>query len=166
LNAISRDARFAITALRRDPPFVAVAYLVEFDAEVALRFFIAGIFSALSLLALGLALFGVFSVRAHDVAQRTREFAVRMSIGATRDDIARSVLRDSLAIVLAGTGIGAFLAMYAGRQLDPWLFGVFYTDVRALVAAEVLLIGSALLASLAPALRAARSNPAEILRAS
>jgi len=140
--------------------------MATLDADVAARNFIAGIFISLGVLALGLATFGVFSVRAHDVAHRMREFAVRISLGATRAEIVRSVLRDSNVIVLAGTGIGAFLAMYAGRKLDPWLYGVFYTDVRALLVAEALLIAATLLASLAPALRAARSNPVEILRSS
>ncbi len=141
------------------------AYLARFDAEVAAGYFIAGIFIALGVLALGLSLFGVFSVRAHDVAQRSREFAVRMSIGATREDITRSVLRDTFVIVLAGTAIGAFLAMFVGRQLDPWLYGVFYTDVKALMIAELVLLATALFASLGPALRAARSDPVQILRA-
>ncbi|MGH7712461.1 MAG: FtsX-like permease family protein, partial [Gemmatimonadaceae bacterium] len=151
------------------PPRTVVhvaSYLAGLDREVALRYFIAGVFIAFGVLALGLALFGAFSVRAHDVAQRAREFAVRISLGATRGEIVRSVLRDNTVIVLAGTAIGAFLAMYAGRQLDPLLYGVFYTDVRALLVAELLLMATTLLASLAPALRAARSNPVEILRAS
>ncbi|MGQ0643664.1 MAG: ABC transporter permease [Gemmatimonadaceae bacterium] len=158
---LMRRARSAV------PPGAAIQitpYLAELDSEVAVRFFLAGVFIAFGVLALGLAMAGMFSVRAHDVAQRMREYAVRTSVGATREDIARSVLRDSLVIVLAGTGIGAFLAMYAGRQLDPWLYGVFYTDVRALVVAELVLIATTLLASLAPALRAARSSPVEILR--
>lgn len=54
--------------------------------------------------------------------------------------------------------------MYVARRLDPWLFGVFYTDVRALVLGELVLIAATLLASLIPALRAARSNPVETLR--
>lgn len=143
-----------------------VPFLASLNAELAIRYFIAGVFTALGFLALGLALFGVFSVRAHDVAHRSREFAVRISLGATRSQIARSVLRDSMVIVLAGTGLGAFLAMYAGRRLDQWLYGVFYTDVWALIVAELVLLATTILASLAPALRAARSNPVDILRAS
>jgi putative ABC transport system permease protein len=140
-------------------------FLAFVDAEVAIRFFIAGTFMALGAFALSLAVFGVFSVRAHDVAQRMREFAVRMSLGASRADIARMVLRDSVIIVLAGTAVGAFFAMYSGQKLDSLLYGVFYTDVGSLVTAELLLMTATLLASLAPALRAARSSPAEILRA-
>lgn len=140
-------------------------FLWELDTQVAIRYFMGGTFIALALLALGLAVFGVYSVRSHDVALRRREYAVRIALGSTDRDVARAVLRESLVIVLAGTGIGAFVAMYIARQLDPWLFGVFYTDVRALVLGELVLIGTTLLASLIPALRAARSSPVETLRA-
>ena len=150
------------------PPRVSAyvrPFLAELDAQVAIRYFMGGTFIALALLALGLALFGVYSVRSHNVALRRREYAVRIALGSTERDVARTVLRESLVIVLAGTGFGAFVAMYVARRLDPWLFGVFYTDVRALVLGELVLIATALLASLIPALRAARSNPVETLRA-
>lgn len=149
------------------PPRVAVQIdrsLAVLDTEIGVRYFIASVFVTFGLLALALAMFGTFSVRAHDVARRGREFAVRISLGATSATIARSVLRDSVVVALAGTGAGAFLAMYTARQLDPWLYGVFYTDVRALIVAEFALIATTLAASLAPALHAARSNPVDILR--
>lgn len=149
------------------PPRVSAyvrPFLSELDAQVAIRYFMGGTFIALALLALGLALFGVYSVRSHNVALRRREYAVRIALGSTERDVARTVLRESLIVVLAGTGIGAFVAMYVARRLDPWLFGVFYTDVRALVLGELVLIATTLLASLIPALRAARSNPVETLR--
>jgi hypothetical protein len=161
----SRLIRRARAALPPGGVLRVTSFLASLNAEVALRYFIAGVFIALGILALGLALFGVFSVRAHDIAHRSREFAVRISLGATSSQIARSVLRDSMVIVLAGTGLGAFLAMYAGRRLDQWLYGVFYTDVWALLVAELILMATTVLASLAPALRAARSDPVEILRA-
>jgi ABC-type antimicrobial peptide transport system permease subunit len=150
------------------PPRISVyvdRYLSQLDAQIAILYFLASVFVALGVLALCLAMFGVFSARAQDVARRTREFAVRISLGATDVMIVRSVLRDSVIVVLAGTGLGAFFAIYAARRLDPFLYGVFYSDVRALLLGEVLLVVTTLLASLAPALRAARSNPIEILRA-
>jgi len=150
------------------PPRVTVyiePYLSQLDAQIAIRYFIASMFVAFGVLALCLAMFGVFSARAQDVARRAREFAVRISLGATGAIIVRSVLRDSVIIVLAGTGLGAFFAIYTARRLDPWLYGVFYSDVRALLLGECLLVVTTLLASLAPAMRAARSNPIEILRA-
>ncbi|MEW5918128.1 MAG: ABC transporter permease, partial [Gemmatimonadota bacterium] len=168
-TASESPARLARRARSALPPHVApivAPYSASLDSQVATLYFIANTFVAFAVFALGLALFGVFSVRAIDVAQRNREFAVRMSLGATRGNIARSVLRESTAIVLAGTAVGAFVAMYFGRRLDDWLYGVFYTDVRALVLAEALLIATTLAASLVPALRASRANPVESLRAS
>jgi hypothetical protein len=161
-------AQLGLRARNALPPRVAVhvdRYLSQLDAMIAIRYFIAGLFVAFGVLALCLAMFGTFCVRSQDVARRAREFAVRISLGATGATIARSVLHDSVVIVLAGTGVGAFFAIYAARRLDPWLYGVFYSDVRALLLGEFLLVVTTLLASLAPALRAARSNPIEILRA-
>jgi putative ABC transport system permease protein len=168
-NERAMQTRLTLRGRDVSPPHGVVSvrpYLAAESSQVAILYFIAGTFIALGRFALSLALFGVFSVRAHDVAHRMREFAVRMSLGASHSDIARLVFRDTMVIVLAGTGIGAVLAMYAGYRLDQWLYGVFYTDVRALLVAEFLLITTTLLASLAPAFRAARSNPVEILRAS
>lgn len=161
-------AQLSLRARSALPPRVSVSvgkYLFQLDAMVAIRYFLATLFIAFGVLALCLAMFGTFCVRSQDVARRAREFAVRISLGATSTMIVRSVLRDSVIIVLAGTGIGAFFAIYAARRLDPWLYGVFYSDVRALLLGEFLLVVTTLLASLAPALRAARSNPIEILRA-
>lgn len=161
-------AQLGLRARSALPPRVSVyvdRYLAHLDAMIAIRYFIATLFIAFGVLALCLAMFGTFCVRSQDVARRAREFAVRISLGATSATIARSVLRDSVIIVLAGTGVGAFFAIYAAHRLDPWLYGVFYSDVRALLLGEFLLVVTTLLASLAPALRAARSNPIEILRA-
>jgi ABC-type antimicrobial peptide transport system permease subunit len=75
------------------------------------------------------------------------------------------VVRDAAIMVLAGTGAGAFLAMWLARALDAMLYSVFYTDVVALLMAEGLLIAVALVACLVPARRAARSDPVQVLRA-
>jgi ABC-type antimicrobial peptide transport system permease subunit len=75
------------------------------------------------------------------------------------------VAHDAAVMVLAGTGAGAFLAMWLARVLDAMLYSVFYTDVVALLAAEALLIAVAVVACFVPARRAARSDPVEVLRA-
>jgi hypothetical protein len=68
-------------------------------------------------------------------------------------------------MLLAGTGIGAFAAMWAGQLLDAWLYDVFFVNVISLVLAEGVLLAAGLGACLAPALRATRADPVEILRA-
>lgn len=80
-------------------------------------------------------------------------------------DIVKLVAHDGAVMILAGTGIGAFLAMWGSTLLGDWLYDVYHTDPMALVIAEgaLLLAGSA--ACLEPALRAMRASPVEILRA-
>jgi putative ABC transport system permease protein len=75
------------------------------------------------------------------------------------------VVHDAAIMILAGTGVGAFVAMWLARALDAMLYSVFYTDVGALLLVEALLIVVALVACLVPAYRAARSDPVELLRA-
>ena len=70
-------------------------------------------------------------------------------------------------MVLAGTGVGAFLAMWLAQALDSMLYSVFYTDAVTLVIAEGVLVAVALLACAVPAWSAARrSHPVDLLRAS
>jgi len=77
----------------------------------------------------------------------------------------RLVAHDAAVMVLAGTSIGAFAAMWASSLLGDWLWTVYHTDAVALVMAEGVLLLAGLVAALQPALRAMRANPVEILRA-
>ncbi|MCC6318730.1 MAG: hypothetical protein IT361_13700 [Gemmatimonadaceae bacterium] len=90
---------------------------------------------------------------------------MRIAFGSSEAQVARMTLRDGATMALAGTAVGAFLAMWLARVLDAMLYDVFYTDARALVVAEVLVIAVTFAAALVPARQAARSAPAEILRA-
>ena len=120
---------------------------------------------SLAVIALLLALLGIYGVIAHRVAQRTREIGVRVALGAARGPILAMVLREGL--VLAGTGVllGAAAAFAATRLLASFLFGVPPTDAITFVGAAVLLVGAALAASWPPARRAARADPMIALRA-
>ena len=69
-------------------------------------------------------------------------------------------------MILAGTGIGAFLAMWLARALDALLYDVFYTDVGALIVAEISVLVVSLIACIVPTWRAAKSDPVDVLRAS
>jgi len=120
---------------------------------------------ALGVVALALAMLGIYGVIAYTVAQRTREIGVRVALGATRGMIVGMVVRQGLA--LAGIGIlsGLAVALAATRLLTDFLFGVPPTDVLTFGIAAALLVAVALVASWAPARRAAASDPMIALRA-
>jgi len=112
-----------------------------------------------------LATIGLYGVVSYSVSQRMREFAVRIAVGAPAREVVTLVTHDAAVMVLAGTGIGAFLAMWGSTLLGDWLYDVHHTDAAALVIAEGVLFLAGFAACIQPALRAMRANPVEILRA-
>lgn len=136
-----------------------------YENLVRARKFLAGVFGMFSAFALVLAAIGLYGVLAYAVSQRLREFAIRLALGAESGRILRMVLHDGAVIVLAGTGIGAFLAMWSAQILDEWLYGVFFTDAVSLITAEVVLLIAGFAACIGPAFRATRADPVTILRA-
>ena len=125
----------------------------------------AWMFTAFGLFGLVLCAVGLYGVVAYTVNRRLRELATRVALGAQSRDIARAVLHDCAVTVLAGIGIGAFVAIFATLPLADAMSHVRYELALALVAAEALLFSSAVLACLGPIRRAVRANPVEILRA-
>ena len=120
------------------------------------------VFAGVSLL---LAAIGVYGVMAWSVAQRTRELGVRMALGATPSRLLRQVLVSGLSLALVGCALGLAAAVGAGRLLRSQLFEVSAADPKTLLVTAAALALTALVASLVPALRATRVDPAESLRA-
>jgi predicted permease len=125
---------------------------------------VATLAGAFALLALVLAAVGVYGVIAYAVGLRTREFGVRAALGASRGELARSVLRRGLVLATAGIALGAVLALGLGRVVGALLYEVRATDPAVLAGVAALLGVVALAASLVPALRAARVDPMVALR--
>jgi predicted permease len=144
---------------------VAVPWLRGFDAQVAARRFITGLFTLFAILALVLTAIGLYGVLAYATSRRMREFGVRIALGARPRDLLNHVMHDGLVMVLAGTGVGALLAMWTAQVLGTWLYDVNPTDVVALLIAETVLFLVAVSACLAPALQATRADPLDVLRA-
>jgi putative ABC transport system permease protein len=107
---------------------------------------------------------GVFGIMAYSVQQRVRDFAVRRALGATTSDVFRLVLGSAARVVVVGGVIGLGLAAALGRLLATVLFGVQPLDPLTFASVVVMLIVTAAAATLAPAWRAARVDPAEALR--
>ncbi len=137
----------------------------ERDAEIGSRSFLAQVFVAMGGVGLALAALGLCGVLAHAVARRMRELAVRVALGAEAPALFRMVMHDGLVMLLAGTALGAFLALASAYLFKAVLIGVYPTDALSLVAAEAVLLGVGLAATLAPARRAVHANPLDILRA-
>lgn len=120
-----------------------------------------GTFAAMALV---LAVLGVYGVMSYFVSQRTREFGIRMALGAGRNDIFRLVLRQALYLSLMGVAIGIASSVGLTRLIKNQLFGVTPTDPITTVVVSLVLALVALLASYLPARRAAKVDPLTALR--
>ena len=133
------------------------------DSIAAPRFrtFLAGTFAILALL---LAMAGIYGVMSYVVTQRTSELGLRMALGAARGDVIGLVLSRAAALAAAGLAIGAALSLAVSRLIGAMLFGLKSTDpaTYALVLLSVACI--AILAAAGPALRASRIDPMVALR--
>ncbi|HTJ30606.1 MAG TPA: FtsX-like permease family protein, partial [Acidobacteriaceae bacterium] len=122
---------------------------------------LAGTFAGAALLLCAVGLYGVIS---YSVSLRTREIGVRMALGARRSTIYAAVLREASHLSLAGIVAGILLSVGSMSLLRSILFHVSSWDIPTLTGACVVLLLCAIVAALAPARRAARSDPTEALR--
>lgn len=127
--------------------------LLEVAAEPLFQTRLLGVFSALALV---LAAIGTYGVLAYDVAERTREIAVRMALGATPGGVIGLVLRRTGVLALLGAAVGLAGSLALSGVLTGSLYDVEPTDTATLFAVVAAMLGVALVAGIAPALRAAR----------
>jgi predicted permease len=125
----------------------------------------ARVFSTFGTIALLLAVIGVYGVKSYVVSRRTREFGIRIAIGAHPRAVLWQVLREGGRITCVGVAIGLLLALGAGQLLQGLLYGVAAVEPIVLVTAPLILITASLLASYIPARRAMNVDPSMALRA-
>lgn len=155
--AIARvDKNQAVTRIRSMDEVVN-----ESVAQPRFRAELVGTFAALALV---LAAVGIFGVIAFSVSQRLREFGIRMALGATASDVLRLVVMGGLKITAAGIAIGLAGSAWLTQSIASLLYGVKPMDPVTFLAAPAVLAVVALIASAAPAWRAARVDPAVALR--
>jgi putative ABC transport system permease protein len=137
--------------------------VIKRDPEYAQQRLVATLFGAFSILALTLAVVGLYSVVSYSVATRTNEFGIRMALGARATDVFRLVLTSTSASVGAGLLAGLILSLALSKLATKWV-NEPSRDPAILTAVTVLLIASAIAASLIPARRAANTDPITALR--
>jgi len=125
----------------------------------------AALFSIFGGLALGLAVVGLYGVKAYSVARRTREIGIRMALGAQAGAVLRMMMREGSIMLFAGVALGLLLAMATAKILGGILYEVGALDPIAFTVAPLILIAGALIATWLPARRATRIDPAQALRA-
>jgi putative ABC transport system permease protein len=149
-------------------PLLAVTDMYTMDQVVAAtetsRRFNTGILTAFAAIALALSLLGIYGVLAYSVTERAREIAIRMALGATREQVLWTTLRNAL--VLAGVGIAAGLVASAAltRFIGSLLYNVKPLDAEAIAGAALVLALCAAAAGFIPARRAASIDPMRALR--
>jgi putative ABC transport system permease protein len=122
------------------------------------------LFSTFAGLAILLSALGVYGLIAQSVAQRAREMGIRLALGASVRDVIRTAAAPGITLALAGIAAGLVLALFATRLLKAMIWGVTPTDPVTWIAVPALLLLIAAIASLLPALRLTRLDPAQTLR--
>jgi putative ABC transport system permease protein len=155
----------AIHAIDPEQPVTDIKTLVQIRGDSLLNPKITSLLlSAFAVLALLMAITGLFGVISFLVSQRTREIGIRIALGARARSVLLMVLRQGLNLVLFGLGAGFVGALVAAGTVKSLLFGVSATDAVTFACVAIVLVGSAFLASYIPARRASHVEPMEALR--
>ena len=162
---LGAELRAAVAGVNPDQRVVNVQSMSAIvSRSVARPTFNALLMGLFATLAIVLTAVGIYGVLSFHVARRTQEIGIRMALGAEQASVLRMVVREGVALVVAGIGIGLAGALALTRFLSSLLFGVGPRDPLTFAAVSLLLIGVALLAAYFPARRAAKVDPIVALR--
>jgi putative ABC transport system permease protein len=165
VSGLTGAIRGAVAAVDSDQPIFSVRTMNDIygDAIAGRRFnmIVLVAFGAIALLLAGV---GIYGVMAYAVSHRTQEIGVRIALGARRHQVFRMVLGQAVTLSLAGIGLGLAGSSVLARFISGLLFEVGSSDPSTIVAVSSILFSLALLASVVPAWRATRVDPAFTLR--
>jgi putative ABC transport system permease protein len=163
--ALAAALKDEIKQLDKNLPVFDIKPLTQLIGEaVSQERMVATLLGVFGLLAMALAMVGIYGVMSYSVTQRTHEIGVRMALGAEPRSILRLIVNRGLALTLAGIAIGLGGALMLTRVTANLLFGVSATDPLTFAAIPLILIVVALLACWVPARRAAKVDPMIALR--
>lgn len=134
------------------------------DESLETKTLLSQLLSIFAAAGLVIAVAGVYTLLAHGVARRRQEFAIRLALGATRADVLVIVLRHAAVIIAAGIAGGLAASAAVGRSLRSFLYGIGPYDLFTVATVAAILAAVALVASLVPARRAMRTDPAAALK--
>jgi predicted permease len=161
--------RTALATADARVPVLAVSPMRTFhDRSLELWALRAGgqLFAGLGILAVALAMIGLYGLKSFVVAQRTREIGIRIALGATRADVLRLVFRDGLALLAIGLAVGVPIAIAVSMTMGAIFVGLGGFDPLVVALAAIALTTAAVAATLVPARRASRISPLTALRSS
>jgi putative ABC transport system permease protein len=154
--------------VRQLDPLLAVTDILTMEDVVAAteapRRFNTAILSSFAGIALLLSLLGIYGTMAYTVTERNREIAIRMAVGASRENVVRNVFASALTLTAFGIVIGLALSIGLTRMAASLLFDVKPFDIVVISAATATLVVSSAMASWLPARRAASVDPMQLLR--
>jgi ABC-type antimicrobial peptide transport system permease subunit len=156
----------AVWSVNRDLPLASVRTMKEiYDESLARPSFTLVMLAAAAAVALVLGVVGLYGVLAYVIAQRRREIAIRLALGAQQREVTRRFVRHGVALACVGVVLGLGAAIGVTRFMESLLFGVEPLDVPTYVAVVSMLTVVAAFASWLPARRASAVDPAEALAA-
>jgi putative ABC transport system permease protein len=165
-TALARSAVAAIQAIDPEQPVEDIRTMEQvIDSRLTSQRFSALLLGTFAAAALLLASVGIYGVLSYIVRARGREMAIRTALGARTEDVLRLVIVEAMSPTLVGIGVGALAALASVRVMKSLVFGVSASDPVTFAGVAVTLALVALLASLVPAYRALRVDPAQALRA-
>jgi len=163
--SLAPAVRHAIHAIDPNLPLAQVIPLQELVSRAVARpRFYTSLLTLFAAVALLLSATGIFGVMSYAVAQQSKEIGIRMALGAGAADVLRSVVGRALGLAGIGVLVGVGAALALGGLIRSQLFGVTPFDPATIAMVVLVLLASALVASLLPALRAARIDPVNTFR--
>jgi predicted permease len=167
VDALTDVVRRTIVGVDAQLPIIRTSSLAAHrDASMSLWLLrtAARMFTVLGLAAAFVAVVGLYGVKSYIVSRRTREFGIRMALGAAPADVLRMVFREGMWLAAAGVSLGLGIAALLARLVAGFLYEVSPLDLPSFVGASLLLLTSTLAAAWAPARRAGKVQPMSALR--
>lgn len=159
------SVRSLFTSIDRNVEVLGVRPLdAQIDASISNERIVASLSGFFGLFALGLAMIGLYGLMAYAVTSRTREIGIRIALGAERERVARSIMKEALGLLALGLLVGVPAALAASKVGQALLYGMAPGDLPTMLITTLLLAIVAIAAAAVPAWRASRIDPVGMLR--